>query len=1818
MYIKYVFSRRLLTVWNKNWKNKMAEEDTASVEKNISEAFDVKPSVMQQQQEVKQQLSADTYYKYEDLTSRPFVTLGSEIPENLLHLSHSFGYDSRRRENLQLLDDRTLMFIAGNLLVLLDVVTAEHKYLRSCSGGGIGAITVHPSREFFVAAEKGKQPNILVYEYPSLRLYRVLRGGTAQAFSSVQFNHDGSVLASVGGAPDYMLTLWNWRREEVVLRCKAISQEVYRVSFSPYNPGLLTSSGSGHIKFWKIASTFTGLKLQGHVGHFGITPATDIDGYVELPDGKVVSGTEWGNLLLWDGNAIKAEICRRDGRSCHTGAVQPFVLDDGQLMTIGSDGVVRAWDFESINVADESTDRRLHLVCSGFQRSNLETGSVVHQHGKFPTLTLTLYYTLDTKGSEGPSYNLTTKTWNYPFKLLCFHVFIVLSGSAQTPDPECLFSFHAGAIKGLDVSQKSHLMATTAPDRSVRIFDILSKTEVTTSRFNQGGTALIWAPPLVKESGGLLVTGFEDGVVRVLELYSAQRHHMLSGRNPRGDARLRLLQAFKPHTAAVTALAFDRQGDILASGSSDCTVFFFAVGETYSPIGFVHVPGPVQELQWSPRSHSESTLLVLCQSGHVVEVHSPHPKAQNPTKTFQLLDLLRRSFRFRSIKSRIKREEEITRRKAVKEEEKKEREKRLQETEREEEDEDEELPPIYIPDPPSPLYCGFYSQPGHFWLSMGGFDSGFLYHCKFPEEQDEDLDQVSHEPFDFLSVHDTDDDPVLSVTFSAERQLLLCGTHSGAVRVYPLQPDDPGLSSMRAHWALSVHDNQYGHLRHIRCSHDDCFVLTAGDDGNIFSFSLLPPEELQRSLQSTRAEVPPPRVGLENKVLAQDIEDPAADSIETAKQNLETSRLQREAELKLTAKRKKLAELQRTYKQLLTDNQRLSQHVRLTPEELQLDSCFQEQAELEKSRRILEVRKQLSWEDERSRVALSKIQEWFWDSLEDNAVSVVGVHSDHSVSTYLLQTLTELQTPPDHVTTSTQPDADGDAAAERSRRRGGGAADDSSHTAEEEALRPRAPRPAGIKLGDRQEEKLRKAAEKAEQARAKIEKRKQEWTQLYAEKPDEDYEDPQAARAIRDARENVGDLPLRTETERTVPEHLRTNTERKRAEINVLEKNIRDKQTEMNGRIVALRDTKVRLVSRLQAQAEQLHDVQQRLAVHLRRPPPVLPMVRPEETPERRLQFDSSTLERYRVLREQRLNFIQQEEEEEEEGTTRLLEQLEKERDVQDRGGGGGGGNLHPSLSSGKIEDEEEEEEEELNELEAELHREEEIKLLYEQDSLLEQMERSVRRFDAELLLLRHHKLHLDWQLKTSDLRHITLCQELLLLMEFERRESGLQGALDRLVREEKSIASRVDECDEQLRLKQRDVAKLQERHAAVVAAFHASLGQSGNFEASLVRIFRKNVRRVKTREHRGSHDEDEDSDEDSDEDDDDSGSEENTLQNCDSQLYENTLKLRERRVDVETLLQEEKRRADALKEERDVLVKKQRTVKVSVTAAENDLELIHREKQQKMNELDVVVPLRLHQIEFISDDSLPSDLSEVLVVDRTELDRLQRRIEQLHLEKNQQREARLQVRRDHGRLIHDCRDLKAEIRELEEQCDALMMRKFGRLLDLEALQTLTGNRDLEELKQQKVLQETQWTTEIKEWDVKVEASHDALMEVTKHNTELLARKKNLVDENTELKRKLDTRQKNSGAPFQDHRRRVDQEETRRLQALVKKQSEQAEVIRREIHFLSRKGGHVVALSQAPLPPLPPVSTTTTGHTHTSNHRPVRPFKLVQVHKSHK
>ena len=61
-------------------------------------------------------------------------------------------------------------------------------------------------------------------------------------------------------------------------------------------------------------------------------------------------------MLLWDGGLIQTEICRRKNKPCHVGAIQQITLDEGDIYTIGDDGSVRVWDFETIDTAEPSEE----------------------------------------------------------------------------------------------------------------------------------------------------------------------------------------------------------------------------------------------------------------------------------------------------------------------------------------------------------------------------------------------------------------------------------------------------------------------------------------------------------------------------------------------------------------------------------------------------------------------------------------------------------------------------------------------------------------------------------------------------------------------------------------------------------------------------------------------------------------------------------------------------------------------------------------------------------------------------------------------------------------------------------------------------------------------------------------------------------------------------------------------------------------------------------------------------------------------------------------------------------------------------------------------------------------------------------------------------------------------------------------------------------------------------------------------------------------------------------------------------------------------
>ncbi|NWJ10005.1 CFA44 protein, partial [Crypturellus undulatus] len=1006
---------------------------------------------------------------------------------------------------------------------------------------------------------------------------------------------------------------------------------------------------------------------------------------------------------------------------------------------------------------------------------------------------------------------------------------------------------------------------------------------------------------------------------------------------------------------------------------------------------------------------------------------------------------------------------------------------------------------------------------------------------------------------------------------------------NGALRVYPLRDKDFSANTLKEYWSFNVHDNDYGQIRGISSSYDDRFLITCGGDGNIFAFNILSPEAVHKEL---KAKIPSPRSGLEKEKAAEDIEDPNAYSIEKARQRKEYEQIMKEAEDKKNKKREEISALRHEFLSLLQKNQELPKHMQLHREQYEMDHRIFEELDRQKAQRIQLVQKEMAWEQEKQIIGLQKLQNRFRDSLEFDTVIVHAIQSDHKVSTYRLLALSEKcyqdkqrETWKKTILKQEWKETEQKDVMSESRHL--------QRTTEAEKRKKSEARTVTTRLIESQRKRIKKIMEKSDKIKAKIMKRKEEWEELYKNKPSDDYENPKDAQDIKEAQENMGDYKLKTAADYKVPEHKRMNTEKKMVQIASLEVLIHEKKVNMNKQIMSLRDLKVSIIDEIKCLVQELKSVQAVLDLSEKLSIPPIPQLHPEEVPEKKFQFDSDILMKFKHEQEAKRKLHEQLEESPSLGvfkerllpgpSIRDLEPMTRAASVRSI-------KTAPSVVTEQPKQPKvfEIEKSEPTEMELEVLQREKIRNLYLQETLIKRINALVINFDAELRFLRHMKLKLDVQMKCADLCHVTWFEELLLLKNFEKHEDLLQGRVNTLLSEQKAMQQKLNSYHAQMEDRKHEIAKLQDCEKTLYATFHASLGENNKFARFLTKVLKKKIKRIKKKEVVKETEEEDESEEESEEesslesDEEDSGSEDEVFddsvcpQNCDEALFQNTIQLREKRLDLEEALIEEKKVADNLRKEYDALAKKAKVIEGSLDTAVGELETFQREKQQKLNELHVVVPLKLHQVEYLVNGEIPNDFSQALVFTNQSLEYLQKRIVDLQNEKIMQRDIFKKARQQHKQLLQDKKEMEAKIQRLEEKCNQLMMTKFGRLVDLEALQAHSVNTHLEELKVQMMEKEHMHSQELKEWEERILDLRQQLMILTKENTSKLQQLNQFCLEKQRLETKLDSLKNDLGAEFQGPRSTETMEEIKLESQFTCKASEIAN-LKKGITILSRK-----------------------------------------------
>jgi WD40 repeat protein len=563
---------------------------------------------------------ADFYYP--DGHKEKFVK-ESDLPDAFTRFNNIIGQDSSKRYNIHFLNDQEVILAVANTFQIINIDTKERKIHHGTELLGIGVVTVHPEKKYFAIGECGEHPNIYIYEYPSMRIYRILRKGTEKKYSALTFNAKGDLLGSVGSDPDYNLVIWNWANETIVLKAKAFSQEIFRCYFSTNIEGKLITSGVGHIKFWEMARTFTGLKLQGELGKFGQVELSDISAFIEYPDGKVLSGTEYGTFLLWEGIFIKAHVKLDETTPLHEGTIDYMSWEGNEtILSGGHDGYLKWWSITELD----------NLVIDD---NNVAFAKPVKE----------VLLTNPTSGRPIKIINLV-KQANFWLIQDGNGYFIRIYPLEDSYKYEAIFDFHSGPVIKTQMLMNTPFMISQGSDSKTFIFDLLNNDKLVLAKEYLLNCSASDICPRENDENLVIGLGYENGVFRAFQLNSE---------------KLIIEPVFqtKAHEETIRRVKFSHdKTNLITVTQHEVFLFIIADLNNFKPLWFIRKQEKIVDVDWHPDS---SHILIGLANGVVEEIEVP--MVYDNSNTFLLKDYKSKTFTIKLADSQLDKDDERKRKK---------------------------------------------------------------------------------------------------------------------------------------------------------------------------------------------------------------------------------------------------------------------------------------------------------------------------------------------------------------------------------------------------------------------------------------------------------------------------------------------------------------------------------------------------------------------------------------------------------------------------------------------------------------------------------------------------------------------------------------------------------------------------------------------------------------------------------------------------------------------------------------------------------------------------------------------------------------------------------------------------------------------------------------------------------------------------------------------------------------------------------------------------------------------------------------------------
>lgn len=76
---------------------------------------------------------------------------------------------------------------------------------------------------------------------------------------------------------------------------------------------------------------------------------------------QVISGCEWGNILVWGEKFIEIEVTRKFRKPCHSAPIIVFLYSEHEelLTSVSMDGTIKFWNYRTVESADPPENDRV-------------------------------------------------------------------------------------------------------------------------------------------------------------------------------------------------------------------------------------------------------------------------------------------------------------------------------------------------------------------------------------------------------------------------------------------------------------------------------------------------------------------------------------------------------------------------------------------------------------------------------------------------------------------------------------------------------------------------------------------------------------------------------------------------------------------------------------------------------------------------------------------------------------------------------------------------------------------------------------------------------------------------------------------------------------------------------------------------------------------------------------------------------------------------------------------------------------------------------------------------------------------------------------------------------------------------------------------------------------------------------------------------------------------------------------------------------------------------------------------------------------------